>query len=196
VCGGINAGKSTFSRYLQLGKKNVFRVCKEELNYSVGFGQRDGHIVLSIASMLIKQGDVVLDDISYNRSATRVKAIKALKTEFIDVYAYIIKRPVDQCYDEYHTKKSVEYSHKQMEFPTLKEGITKVISVNWEDSTEPLDLDGEKLMTKPKLSIIHQAHDDRPIIVKPKKKAIKHKFRQDRRTFSLKDQKWQKKPPK
>lgn len=196
VCGGINVGKSTFSKYLQLGKKNVFRICKEELDYSIGLDHRDNRVLLTMASMLIKLGDVVLDDISYNRAKDRVMAIKALKTEFIDVYAYVIKRPVEQCYDEFHTDKTVQHSHKRLEFPALREGISKVISVTWEDSTEALAIAGEKLMIKPKSNIVHQVKDDRPIIVKPKKKAIKHKFRQDRRTFKLKpkDPKWPKKP--
>lgn len=196
VCGGANTGKSIFSRYLQLGKKNVFRICKEELDYSIGLDHRDSRTLLSVAAMFIKLGDIVLEDISYNRAENRVKAIKALKTEFIDVYAYVVKRPVEQCYDEYHTEKAVQQSIKHLEFPTLREGVAKVISVTWEDSTEALAITGEKLMIKPKLVVIHQVKNERPIIVKPKKKAIKHKFRQDRRTFKLKpkDEKWPKKP--
>ena len=67
VCGGINTGKTAFSRYLQIGKKNVFRLCKEELMFSIGIGEHTNQIMM-LASLFIKLGDVVLDDISYNQS--------------------------------------------------------------------------------------------------------------------------------
>jgi len=187
ICGGRNSGKTIFSRYLQLGKKNIFRICKEELVYSVGIDRRSNNELLSIASLLLKLGDIVLDDESNNKARNRIEAVKALQGEFVDVYAYIMKRPVEQCYCDYYSDKEIEASHRGLQFPTLKEGFTKIISVTWEDSADAMVIAEERLTIKPKLTTVHQIAGDRPIIVKPKKKTIKHKLRQDRRVFRLKN---------
>ena len=182
LCGGIKSGKTTFARYLQIGKKNVFRICMDEIKYSVGFGQYDDRLYKILLTSLLRMGDIVVDGTDLNLSKRRKETIKVIKQLGVDVYAYVIKRPLDECVDEYHTKEEIHASG-QIQFPKLIEGFTKVMAVKWEDSAEPITYGDETMMIKPTISVVEEKQDKKPIVVKPKKKEIKRKLERGRQNL-------------
>jgi hypothetical protein len=132
VCGGHNVGKTTFARYLQVGKKNVRRVCMEDLNYSIGMRSNNDNFFYALLTLLFVDGDVVIDGGDHNNAAQRVKTLKSLDRLGVSyrAFAYVIKRPVEQCYDDVYSDDEVDFSH-QIQYPALREGFEKIMSVTW-----------------------------------------------------------------
>jgi hypothetical protein len=184
VCGGHNVGKTTFARYLQVGKKNVRRVCMEDLNYSIGMRSNNDNFFYALLTLLFVDGDVVIDGGDHNNAAQRVKTLKSLDRLGVSyrAFAYVIKRPVEQCYDDVYSDDEVDFSH-QIQYPALREGFEKIMSVTWTDSTESMLYGDEAMMIKPEIITIHEIPSNRPIVVKPKKKTIKRKLERGRQNL-------------
>jgi len=180
ICGGLNSGKTTFARYLQIGKKDVYRICVEELEYSIGIEEHK--IFRALLVILLQMGDVVVDGLENNSASYRKTIISMAASPEIDVYAYAVRRDVDKCVDENYSEDEIIAS-QQIDFPSLAEGFNKIMVVEWEDSTEPMIYGDEPLLIKPTIKIVEKLSDDRPAVVRPKKRAIKHKLERGRQNL-------------
>jgi len=184
VCGGHNAGKSVFSRYLQIGKKNIYRLCFEEVAYSIGVGPNQDKIFYQMLMLFLNSGDAIVEGIRFNDREMRERVITIAGAMSPRIVAYVMKRPVEDCYDEYYSNDEVEISHT-LDYPKLDEGVNRVISVSWVDSTEPVVYGDEVLMVKPKLTTVYEIDDKSPIVVKPKKNIIKRKLERNKRSYII-----------
>jgi len=184
ICGGHNAGKSVFSRYLQIGKKNIYRLCFEEIAYTIGVGPNQDKIFYQILLLFLNNGDTIIEGVRFNSSEIRKKAIAVARSIANRVIVYAVKRPVEQCHDDDYTKEEVEASHI-IQYPRLNEGVNKIISVSWINSTEPVTYGDEALMVKPELATIYEVENKSPIVVKSKKNIIKRKLERNKRHFMI-----------
>jgi hypothetical protein len=180
ICGGHNTGKTTFAKYLQSGKKNIFRICTEELEFSTGF--KEEHILLrSMLATLLPRGDIIIDDNRCHLKRERLLVNNVINriNRSAAVFCYVVKRPVADCFDDYYSEEEIEQSHT-VEFPTLSEGYAKVISVSWSGSSEAVEYGEDAMMIKPELTIVEEIKDERPAVVEPVKKGGKRKLRRGR----------------
>jgi hypothetical protein len=182
VCGGINSGKTTFAKYIQLSKRNVYRISIEELEYSIGVSLNDNRILAALILTSLQLGDVIIDGLRCNSAIFRKILLSIIHSIDVDAYAYVLRRDADQCVDEFHGVDEIKASNN-IDFPSISEGIYKVSIVEWEISTEPIVYGDEPLMIKPIIKIIDKAKDDMQAVVRSKKKIIKHKLEHGRQNI-------------
>jgi hypothetical protein len=168
LCGASLSGKTMFSRYLQAGKKNVFRLSVEELIYSIGLTDNDPKVYHDLIRFMTMRGDVVVDSQNNNIPNERRRIVLALRRLSIPykVYGYIIKRP--------------EIDSEYIKWPDLVEGFNKIMAVSWEDSVSPMTYGEDVLSVKPKIITIKEDKIDQPIIRVQKKKTVKDKLHRGR----------------
>ncbi len=184
LCGGYNVGKTTFARYLQVGKKKVRRICMEELTYSIGLNPKNDDFFFAMVMMLL-DGDVIIDGVDNNTRVQRMRVLKGLdrlRANF-RAFAYVIKRPPEHCHDEYHSEDEVIFSQYEVEYPDIREGFDRIMTVTWEDSTEFLRYGEESLLIKPKIVVVSEIPSSKPVIVKPKKGMVKRKLERGRQNL-------------
>ena len=163
----------------------------EELAYSIGLVGNNDVFFRAITTILLMSGDVIIDGVQHNAATRRIETIKNLDRLGVHhrAFAYVIKRPLEKCQDEFHTEDEIDFSH-QIEYPALTEGFEKIMSVTWENSTETLMYGDESLMIKPIINVIHAIPSNGAVIVKPKKGMIKSKLERGRQNlFRLKKDK-------
>jgi adenylate kinase family enzyme len=182
LLGGHNVGKTTFARFLQIGKHNIYRISVDELMESTGAKKVDWFYAL--CHLFLVHGDLIIDDVIHNKSSIRKQLINDLTKrdlEFI-IYAYVVKRPVDHCFDEFYDKEDIIDSHN-IEFPKLIEGIDKILSVTWEESRDAVSYGGEMVAIKPKIEVIEEAPPS--VIVRSKKKIVKNKLKRGKQNILI-----------
>jgi hypothetical protein len=167
-----------------MGKKNIRRVSMNELDYSIGIGRSNDSFFYSLLTLLLVDGDVIIDDIDHNDAAQRIKTLRNLGRLSVTyrAHAYVVKRPLERCYDDYYSDDEVDLSH-QIQYPQLNEGFERIMSVSWADSTTPMVYGEDALMIKPEIITVHEIPNNRPVVVKPKKRAIKRKLEHGRQNL-------------
>lgn len=141
----------------------------------------DDRIFKTLLTTLLRMGDVVVDG-DQNIARDRKRTIDIAKNSGADVYCYTVKRPPEDCIDEFHGLNEVKASFN-IHHPVLSEGFTKIFTVKWAESEVAMIYGDESLMIKPKIALIDEIKDARPIVIKPKKKAIKRKLERGRQNL-------------
>lgn len=154
----------------------------DEIKYSVGATQYSDELYNTLTISLLKMGDVIIDGIDLNKLIERKKTIRLLRNIDVGIYAYVMKRPIEDCLDGDYTKDEIIAS-SNIDFPKLSEGLTKVMTVRWDRTVETISYGGESIAAKPIITVVEEVNKDRLTVVKPKKRKIKRKLERGRQNL-------------